>query len=181
MAPAKKKVRKRGPPLGVTPKAFIDSTVFLPGCLAQVKAIAWRGFSDDEIAETFGCDKELFQNWKRAYPSFRKAIEEGRTHPDAKVVESLYKRATGYNYTDEVSTRNGTVTLKRHAIPDVGAIEFWLTNRQAEYWSKRNSIDGGGKRGGGTKPVEVEHRSDLIAEILALVEPKSDTPPERKK
>lgn len=180
--PIKKKRQKRiRVPEGVTESS---STIFLPDHLAQVKAIAWRGLSDDEIAANFGVDKDLFQKWKKHYPSFREAITKGRTHADMKVVESLYKRATGYDYTEEGLTRDGdVVTLKRHAIPDIPGIKYWLNNRDKENWSERHSIDGGGTRGGGTKPVgvEVKSKADLIMSILDKIEPQNDNEKKQKK
>lgn len=170
----KRRLKKNKPPRGVV-RTAVESVVFLPDCLAQVKAIAWRGLSDDEIAEMFGVDKELFQIWKKTYPSFRTAIEEGRTHADSKVVEALYKRATGYDYEDQVVGRSGVRTLRRHAIPDVDAAKFWLKNRQKAHWSDRHSLDGGGRSGGGTNPIEIQDtKTDLIRDILKLVQPKPD-------
>lgn len=155
------------------------TTLFLPDHLAQVRAIAWRGATDEEIADTFGIDVGLIEKWKLTYPSFREAIENGRTHADAQVVESLFKECIGYDYEEDALTRTGRVrSLKRRARPNGELIKFWLTNRQKDYWSSRQSIDGGSSntRGGGVLPVKTETRSDIISSILALVSPKNDNP-----
>lgn len=177
------RVRKKARPLPKIPRGTIDgnSSVFLPDCLAQVKAVAWRGLSDDEIAANFGVDKDLFQNWKKMYPSFREAIEHGRTHADAEVVAGLYKRAIGYDYREDALDKRGDVhRLRRHAPPDVSAQKFWLTNRQREHWSDRHSLDGGGSRGGGTKPVAVATKAELIGKIFDMMPVQPDNEVKRK-
>jgi len=168
-------------PKGVDPGSA-SGTIFLPDHLAQVKAIAWRGSSDDEIAGMFGVDKDLFQKWKKHYPSFRLAIEMGRSHPTAEVERGLFERATGYDYHEDGLTRTGrVVALKRHAIPDVSAQKFWLTNRDKENWNERHSLDGGGTKGGGTAPIEVKSRSELIYSIMNAIEPQDDNEQIQKK
>lgn len=153
------------------------TALFLPDYLPQVRAIAWRGATDDEIADTFGVDPGLLEKWKLNYPSFREAIENGRTHADAQVVESLFKECIGYDYEEDGLTRTGSIKrLKRRARPSADLIKFWLTNRQKEWWSQRQSVDGGSSnvRGGGVVPVKTETRADIISNILSLVKPKED-------
>lgn len=158
-------------------EAALATSVFLPGMLPQVRAIAWRGATDTEIAQTFGVSPTLLEKWKLQYPSFRDAIENGRTHADSMVVESLFKECVGYDYHEQmVAGRNATIKeIRRRARPNGDLIKFWLTNRQREYWSSRTSLDGGSsgdRSNGGTKPIE--SRVDLINSILNLVQPKPD-------
>jgi hypothetical protein len=123
--------------------------MFLPDCLAEVRAIARRGCSDHEIAQTFGVPTALMDKWTKAYPSFREAIDEGRTNADALVVESMFKRATGMTVTDtdthttKLGTKKVTRTKSntRQLPPDVDAGKFWLTNRQREHWKHRQSVE----------------------------------------
>ena len=76
-----------------------------------------------------------------------KALSEGKGVSDAKVIRSLYKRATGYEY-EEVkkiveTDKDGNIkpirieTTKKQVIPDVGAQCFWLKNRQRDRWQDR--------------------------------------------
>lgn len=156
------------------------TSLFLPDYLPQVRAIAWRGATDDEIAETFGVDPGLLDKWKQTYPSFREAIENGRTHADAQIVESLFKECIGYEYKEDALTRSGGIRqLRKRARPNGDLIKFWLTNRQKEWWSQRQSVDGGSSnvRGGGVVPVKTETRADIISNILELVKPKPDDIP----
>lgn len=157
--------------------------IYLPDCLPQVRAIAMRGYTDDEISTLFGVDKDLFQKWKKVYPDFREAIDNGRTFADIAVVESLFKRAVGYDYHEQGLTRTGSVReLRKHLPGDVGAIKYWLNNREKEHWKERTSTELGGSSEKGAKPISVksEGREMMIAAILSLVTPKPDNAPEKK-
>lgn len=159
---------------GVKPRPA-PGGVYLPDHLLLVRAIAMRGYTDEEIAEHFGVGPGAIEGWKTLYPDFREALESGRTHADAEVVVSLYKRATGYDYDEEtaVGGRSPSVMkVRRHAPPDLSAIKLWLTNRQAEHWGDRQQHEHSGRGGG---PIEVqESKEDIMNEILELVRSKPD-------
>lgn len=156
-------------------------SVFLPDCLEQVRAIAMHGLSDDEIARNFGLEPGKIAAWKEFYPSFRKAIEEGRSRPDQEVVLSLYKIATG-SYEEEVASKHGIRTLQKHK-PDLGAIKTWLHNlksRANQNWMESLSLNGGRNPDGSDKPlVPEESRNQIIESIVALVACKPDPKPEK--
>ena len=71
--------------------------------------------------------------------SFGKALGEGKGVSDAKVIRSLYERATGYEYEEEKKIieydKDGNVKpvkiekTKKHVPPDVTAQIFWLKNQ----------------------------------------------------
>ena len=158
------------------------STVFLPDYPEQVKAIAMRGLSDDEMAAVFGISADLMQAWKEYYPEFKKAIAEGRTAADARVVQALFERATGYSHPevrlffDEGEVIEHEVT--KHYPPDHASIKTWLTNRQREHWKDRQSHEHGGSRDmpdiGVGVGVRDESKQELIASILGLIQPQPD-------
>lgn len=157
-----------------------QSTTFLPHCLDQVKAIAMRGLTDSEMAAVFGIKPELIQRWKEFYPDFEKAIEEGRTHADAKVVEALYLKATGYYHPDTKVhwDKHGdaqTLEVMKHYPPSDKAIEMWLTNRQKEHWKNQQHHSVGGSK---DQPLDIgvrdETKKELMSSILSLITPKSD-------
>ena len=66
---------------------------------------------------------------------------------DAKVIRSLYERATGYEYEEEKKIieydKDGNVKpvkiekTKKHVPPDVTAQIFWLKNRLRDRWQDR--------------------------------------------
>lgn len=139
--------------------------------------VAMRGLSDEDMAGVFGVPLPLFKKWKRAYPSFKEAIEKGRTRADAEVVAALFKRATGkfklretkiIKYKDDYETLDVDV----HYPPDVEAAKYWLNNRAREHWQQRSAVEASGPGG---KAIEIAtNKSELIDAILELVKPKSD-------
>lgn len=108
-------------------------------------SLAAMGATNDEIASAMGVSKRTIIRWAKDHESFGKALSEGKGASDAKVIRSLYQRATGYEYTEERQTveldKNGNPKpvkvekIKKHVPPDVGAQCFWLKNRQRDRWS----------------------------------------------
>ena len=176
-------IRKTGrwTPKGVKRKA--TSGIFLPDHEAQVRMIAMRGFTDDEMAEALGVEKDLFSAWRRQYPSFNAAIESGRTHADSEVLYGLFKRATGkftIPHTELVKhydRENGSyvehIHMEKHFPPDTEAAKTWMRMRQREHWrEERTPLQSAGKPS--DKPRE--SKAELIAAIVGMIRPKSDTP-----
>lgn len=171
-----RKGQGRWTPKGVKRKA--SSGIFLPDHEAMVRMIAMRGLSDDEIAENLGVEKQLFADWRRAYPSFNAAIESGRTHADSEVLHSLFKRATGrcpVPHTEIIKYKDDfqTLDMEKHFPPDTEACKVWMRMRQKEHWREERTPPGGaGKTSDGVR----ESKAELIAAIVGMIRPKSDTP-----
>lgn len=157
------------------PKHATNVAVFLPDHLDTVRLIAMRGASDSEIAAMFGVTEGAFARWRAMYKDFNGAIEKGRTHADAEVVVSLYKRAVGYDYTEEVVAGKDpeVFEVSKHSPPDVGAIQYWLNNRQHEFWGSKSRTEHSGV-GGGPIGLKAETKSDIIDAIVGLITPKPD-------
>ena len=91
--------------------------------------------------------KRTIIRWTKDHESFADAIRAGKGVSDAKVIRSLYQRATGYEYEEEKRIieydKEGNLKpvrvekCKRHVPPDVGAQCFWLKNRQRAQWADR--------------------------------------------
>lgn len=158
----------------------MESLVFLPDCLEQVKAIAMQGLSDDEMAQLFAIPERLFDKWKKFYPAFKEAIEEGRTHADANVVKALYQVATGYSHSDvkihydPKDQRFYEHEYIKHFKPDMAAIKFWLNSRQREQWRDVQEHDVKTEVGLGLPGMKNETKDELISSILGLIKPKPD-------
>ena len=90
------------------------------------------------IAGALKIDEAPLYRWKNAQPAFCDAIKRGRDRYDNEVVETaLRQRAAGYDYQEEVMTREGpSVITKRFHGSDTAAI-FWLKNRQPKRWRDR--------------------------------------------
>lgn len=112
---------------------------------------ARRGLNDKEIAKSLGIAKTAYYEYQIKYSEFAEAIKRGKVPVDVVAENSLYKRVTGYTYeerTTEVKvddkgvTKPSTIrTVTKHVPPDVGAIAFWLKNRNPEEWSDKQKVD----------------------------------------
>lgn len=155
------------------------TAIFLPDHLQQVRMIAMKGATDDEIAETFGLSVGAITRWRKLYPSFAKALEAGRLKCDQDVVVSLFKQTQGYTYTEEqaVGGKNPEVlSVKKYARPDTSAIQYWLNNRQPELWrsARTTHVAGGARDTDVPLGVKVETRNELIDAIVGMITSKPD-------
>lgn len=106
-----------------------------------------NGATDEDVANAFHVRRRTIQRWAESYPEFAKARQESKDVADAKVEKSLFKRATGFEYSTTESIvefdANGQQkplkiqTFKHYAPPETGAICFWLKNRKPDKWKDR--------------------------------------------
>lgn len=151
--------------------------LFLPDHLDQVRAIAMRGFDEDQISELFDISTRQLGLWKAQYPSFKEALEAGYTDADAAVLSALYQSAVGYTHDEEkIFQWDGEIiradTIK-HYKPDINAIKMWLTNRQDKHWRDRKETK---HSGDADAPIGLrdETKLEVMSSILALIKPKPD-------
>lgn len=94
--------------------------------------------TDEQLCGFFEIGMSTLYIWRKENPAFLHAIKEGRIGADARVAESLYRRAVGMAIPKTVVTSfQGGVTLTdihEYLPPDVGAARLWLNNRQPEHW-----------------------------------------------
>jgi len=106
--------------------------------LDLVKKYAGLGMVDTEIAQLLGISEVTLNAYKNK-PEFLKSLKDGKAISDAKVTDSLYKRANGYEY-DEITQEEKkgemviTKIVTKQVAPDTGACCMWLKNRKAELW-----------------------------------------------
>lgn len=138
---------------------------FKPEFIEQAKKLSMLGLTDKQMADFFDVTEQTLNNWKKSQEGFFESLKHGKLIADADVVQSLYKRATGYSHPEDdirTVTLPGnmgseiviTPTTKRYP-PDTTACIFWLKNRQKEQWRD--------------KP-ESETGDDLTAVLSSLVE-----------
>lgn len=116
------------------------------------KSLAMEGLSDTQIAERMGIARSTYYKWKGEYEEFSDAIKMGKEPADAKVKQSLFKRAIGYTFKEkkiivEMDAKGNQKpskieTYERVMPPDVGAIAFWLKNRDPKAWADRQELTG---------------------------------------
>lgn len=126
-------------------------------------SLAAMGATNEEIADYMGVSKRTIIRWSKEHESFAEALAKGKGVSDAKVIRSLYEKATGYDYEEEKKIisydKDGNVLpvkvekYKRHALPDTIAQIFWLKNRQRDKWCDRPELlqDGIVEDGGQTQ------------------------------
>ena len=112
--------------------------------LALVSGWARRGLTNDQMAEAMGIDRSTLLDWRKKYPPLSAAIKTNKDIADVAVENALYKRATGYDYTEETWYKDkdtGEMILSKkitkHVIPDTVAQIYWLKNRRPDLWRDR--------------------------------------------
>lgn len=127
-------------------------TDYIPNVhLAWAQSLAMDGLIDKEIADRMGIARSTLKLWEKNHPEFSDAIKIGKDSADAKVLTSLFKRATGYTDKEkkvvvEMDAQGNQKparieTTDKHIIPDVGAICFWLKNRRPDEWRDKKDVE----------------------------------------
>lgn len=113
------------------------------------------GATDREVADFLEISESSLYEYKHLHPEFSESFRLGKEEADSRVVQSLYRRATGYTF-DSVKIfppkggpdENGNapdpiiVPYVEHVPPDTGAAVFWLKNRQQQDWRDRKELTG---------------------------------------
>lgn len=117
---------------------------FKPEFVELAAQYASRGATDREMATYFGVDEATINRWKHSYPEFCESLKIGKEAADARVEQSLYRRAVGYTFDSEkVFQFQGAIIrtpIVEHVPPDTTAAIFWLKNRKKAEW--RDKQDG---------------------------------------
>lgn len=136
---------------------------FKPEYVDQAKKLANKGFTDREIAEFFDVDERTINRWKHDHEDFCQSLKVGKDEADARVEQSLYRRALGYSH-DAVKIHvasDGGITqvpFTEHYPPDTTAAIFWLKNRKKDEWRDVKAQEHSGPNGA---PIESRDVSDL--------------------
>lgn len=133
MAPKKKKVGR--------------PTAFKPEYVRIAHSMALLGCTDVQLAAALGVSVVTVNNWKRSHPEFLSSLNEGKEMADAKVAQSLYRRALGYQhkavkiFADPKTGAEKVVDYVERYPPDTTAAIFWLKNRKPVEWRDRRETD----------------------------------------
>lgn len=141
-------VRGRGKPvLTANALGHAKCTTYTNTHPHQLYRMRLAGLPVQKIADIFLVSTVQLYRWKKEYPDFAEAWDEGGDHADGLVAQAMFQRAVGYEHVSEkiaIDTKTGFTTkvpyVERFA-PDTAAAEFWLTNRQGKVWKKRNSTE----------------------------------------
>lgn len=134
---------------------------YQPEYAEQAFRLALLGLTDVEMAKYFGIVEKTFYNWQNEHPEFLQAIKEGKEEADAKVADSLYKRAMGYShpavkiFADPKTGAEKVVEYTEHYPPDPTSMIFWLKNRKQGLWRDRHH-------------VAIEDPDKVLADVLGV-------------
>ena len=127
-----------------------------PENLVLINGWARDGLTQKDIADKIGVRYQTISEWSGKYPEFAEALKTGKDYADTLVVNALFRRATGYETTEEIRevkldkngnrTGNAVIkTVKKQVPPDTTAQIFWLKNRRPDLWRdvSHRTIGGG--------------------------------------
>ena len=120
--------------------------------LLLIKGWARDGLSQDQIAHNMGVTLKTLYVWKKQSTKIGEALNTSKEVANRVVENSLFKRATGFEYTEITEERvlnpntgqfEMVVTKKvnKVALPDVSAQIFWLKNRKPAEWQDRRVVE----------------------------------------
>lgn len=133
----------------------------------EAEKLAEKGLKNKEIAEQLGIAKSTFYDYKKKFSEFPDSIKKGKKASIKPVENSMYARARGYDYEEQVTevrisedgTQHLTVvkTTKKHMPPDTIAGIFILKNLDPENWRDGKNIELTDKDGAllAPKPIEI--------------------------
>lgn len=113
--------------------------------LARIESWARDGLTDEQISNNIGCSRSTIYEWAKKHSCISDALKRGRAPIDLEVENLLLKRARGFEY-EEIETvievtpdgeqKQRVRKMTRVALPDTGAIIFWLKNRKPDVWRR---------------------------------------------
>jgi len=127
------------------------------------------GFSEKDLAYTFGVPENCIKSWKRHIPQFKIALTDGKRREKCKLVAKALLAAVGYDY-ESSKTRiqkdpDGTILkieetkFRNHQPPNHQLLMFLLTN--LSYQLK----DGPEEKWQGRQKVELEDNKKVSVKI----------------
>jgi len=144
-------------------------TAYKPEYNEQARKLCMLGYTDAQLGEFFNVSETTINNWKNSKDGFLESLKSGKGLADYEVVESLYKRATGYEHKeDKIFNNNGVILVAetiKHYPPDTTAMIYWLKNRQPDKWRDKQEIEHSGEV---KSTIEVLPDADLNNEIKEL-------------
>lgn len=96
------------------------------------------GATDKEIAENLGVNQKVFCKYKNEFNELNDLCKNGRLKAVQEIKAALFKRATGFKYTEQTITdsdKNGVTvqTYHKYALPDPASAMILL-----KHWDKEN-------------------------------------------
>jgi hypothetical protein len=124
--------------------------------------MAWdlsiQGKTNKEIAAALRISTGTLFAWGKEHPEFLSILKSGKDLADAKVTNSLFQLAFGYEYEEVKTEEDGVNPIKttrtlKHVPGNPTACFFWLCNRRKNEWRNVSKVEVGGTR---DKPIAVK-------------------------
>lgn len=109
--------------------------------IAVITKMMRSGLTIQKLADQINVNKLTIYRWANDCPEFSNALHESKQAADAQVENSLYKLATGFDYFEETSTKEGIMKLQKYQAPSLGAIKMWLGNRDPDHWKDTQQLE----------------------------------------
>ena len=144
---------------------------YKPEYCEQGRKLALLGATDIQVADFFNVAESTIHLWKKEHPEFSESLKLAKKEVDQRVVESLFRRATGYSHPEEkVFNHQGEILIHdttKHYPPDSTSMIFWLKNRQPDDWRDKTDHEHSGKDG---NPIEIDSVGDMeVARRMAFL------------
>lgn len=118
-------------------------------------------YTDTEVCKKLKMSRQTLYTWRKKYPEFEQAIEDAKMELiDSRLIDcrkSLSKLISGYEYEEETTEYirgesgrpevRAQRVIKKHVMPNLGAIIHYQTNRDPENWVNRQRTEITGKNG----------------------------------
>lgn len=153
-----------------------EKTLKDPKVYHRVYRLALLGLTEAEIALALDIKLNTLYRLKREDEKFLKALTRGKFDADAKVAESLYRRALGFTVKEtKLNVVDGYIEkteVDKHYPPDVRACIAWLRVRQREKWTEKIHVKVGIKNNGeelplSNEPLDLSILSDAELELAS--------------
>lgn len=118
----------------------------------KVAEMVANGLTVAEQCSQLGISRDSYYKMRKRYPEFDDAIMAAKEDFCDDIENTLYKRASGYEYEEttvtEVIDENGNptgkkkrTTVKKHMPGDPRLIKYILGQRLPDQWREKNEID----------------------------------------
>lgn len=134
-------------------------------------SLSLKGATAEDIGVAFGMSSRTIERWINLYPSFRESVHKAREKANSEIEKAMFERAKGF-YVKETKTVTGLVdrngeelpprveTVKKYIPGDVGAMIFWLKNRDRDNWRDKPIAD----------TLKIENEKELVKIYLPQLE-----------
>lgn len=120
--------------------------------IESIRIWALEGYSEKQIAKKLGISDRTLRRYKSKNQVILSALDNDKIRANMNVELSLLKCALGYEYEEEVITKEKivsfdeegrkivreiprTIKIKRRVEPNINAQKYWLNNRKVNHWA----------------------------------------------